>query len=139
MIYIPPKYFCVQEFVPRREFADRGEKAWELLDSRMLITAYNLRLRYGPITFNDWHRGGRFQYSGFRPDDCPEGAELSQHKHGRAGDGKFKDVTAEEVRQDILSKKNLLAFKYITSIELTTSWLHFDVRNCNRIKTYKPW
>ncbi len=132
-----PKKFRTEEFVPPRVYRERGEKSLELLDARMLLTCDLLRIRYGRIKINDWVWGGNYEWSGLRTPDSTWYRVYSQHSYGRAGDLKFEtDVTAEEVRQDILANPDLDCFKYIGSIELGTSWLHFDTRNCPRIKTY---
>ena len=133
-----PLYFRTQELVPQKVYEVRGELALELLDDRALITLDKLRKRYGSITVNDWMWGGNSQWRGLRTPDSPWYKPYSQHTFGRAFDCVFKEVTAEEVRQDIFKHPHVLDFEHIRSIELNTSWLHFDVRNCNRIKTYKP-
>jgi hypothetical protein len=134
-MYIP-KYFKIQELVPPKVYEALGVYAWGLIDNRVLFTIDQLRRRYGPVIINTWHQGGDRKCSGLRTLECNIGAEFSQHKFGRAVDCLFRDVDAERVRQDILKNPN--DFKEITSIELGTSWLHFDVRNCKRIKTFKP-
>jgi hypothetical protein len=77
-------------------------------------------------------------WSCLRTEGSPFGTEYSQHRFGRAADCIFADVTAEQVRQDVLDNPDDEDFKYITSIELGVDWFHFDVRNCNRIMTYYP-
>lgn len=141
-IYIP-KHFVIQEFVPPDVYADRGEKAWELLDQRMLITQDQLREVFGPMIVNNWHMNNRpswapnlRSWAGLRTEDSPWGTRYSQHRFGRATDSILRDITAEEARQYILAHQN--EFPFIGSIELGTSWLHYDVRNCDRIKTYTP-
>jgi len=138
-----PEHFIIQELVPPEVFADRGEKAWALLDARVLITLDQLREKFGPIIVNNWHLEkmpdwcpNLREWSGLRTEHSPWGTGYSQHRFGRAADCIFRDVLAEEVRQYIFD--NLNEFPFINSIELGTSWLHFDVRNCNRIKTYTP-
>ena len=59
---------------------------------------------------------------------------MSQHKLGNAGDGKFQDYSAEEVREDILAHPE--KYPEITALELGVDWLHIDVRNCERIFTF---
>lgn len=129
------RHFSVKEFVPEYIYIARGEKAWELLDERMLMTCDALRDRYGAIIVNDWAWGGSNQWRGLRTENCPVGTIYSQHRLGRASDNNFQDIDAESVRKDILDNPNL--FPYITFIELGTVHLHFDVRNCERIKTYR--
>lgn len=139
MLYIPPKYFSVQEFVPRAVYNALGdERSWQVMDERILQTAYSLRVRYGKMTINNWHMGGDREWSGLRLPESPFYSKTSQHSFGRAIDVLFADVSAEDVRMDIRSRLDDPAFKFITSIELGTSWLHADCRNCNRLMTYYP-
>lgn len=56
-------HFKIQELVPPAIFEARGEKAWELLDERLLITLDRLRDRFGPITVNNWHSGKDREWS----------------------------------------------------------------------------
>jgi hypothetical protein len=132
-MYIP-EHFIIQELVPREVFKDRGTKAWELLDDRLLITLDQLREEYGSITINNWKWDGPREWSGLRTPESSWYRPYSQHTFGRAADCLFNDVDVEKVRKDILKSPD--KFPCINSIELNTSWLHFDVRNCNRIKTY---
>jgi hypothetical protein len=131
-------YFSIHELVPPNVFHDRGDKAWELLDKKLLLTLDMLRERYGSITLNDYYWGGDREWSGLRTPDSPYYSPYSQHTFGRAGDCIFKHKTAEEVRKEILDNPGDADFRLIHSVELGVSWLHFDVRNCTRIKTYYP-
>jgi len=130
------KYFIIQELVPQHVYNERGDKAWELLDDRALRTLDALRERFGVVTVNNWHIGGNRNWSGLRTPDSPYFSAYSQHTFGRAFDCLFNSFTAEDVRQDILAYKD--EFEFINSMELGTSWLHFDVRNSDRIKTFYP-
>ena len=104
-----------------------------MFDDRVLWTADQLWELYGPtVVANDWYWGGNNQYRGWRPWNCKVGANLSQHKFGRALDQKFKYATAEEVRQKIKKDPWKDEFKHIKSIENNVSWLHFDCRNWNK-------
>ena len=136
MIYIC-RFFEIQELVPSRVFHERGRKAWELLDDRLLITLDLLRERYGSITINNWHWDGSREWSGLRTPDSPYYSPYSQHTFGRAADCLFAQVAAADVRQDILSNPDHSDFRLIGSVELGVAWLHFDVRNCERIKTFR--
>lgn len=131
-------YFKIHELVPPKVYVDRGERAWQLLDERMLITLDKLRVRYGKITINNYEWNGNREWSCLRTPDSPYYSAYSQHTLGRAADCLFNDVAAEDVRQDILADPDHEDFALIGSIELNTSWLHFDVRNCQRIMTYTP-
>ena len=132
------EYFAIHELVPRNVFHGRGEKAWELLDERLLITLDKLRVRYGRMTVNNYYWGKSREWSGLRTTDSPFYSAFSQHTFGRAADCLFESKTAEEVRQDILTNPESNDFKLIGSVELGVSWLHFDVRNCDHIKIFYP-
>lgn len=135
-MWIPPKYFVVQEYVPRYVFEKWGSQAWQFLDERLLQMDFALRERFGRITINNWHLGGEREWSGLRTPRSPYYSELSQHSFGRASDKLFHDTTTEEVRAYILA--NPTAFPFISAVELDTSWLHTDVRNVKPIFTFKP-
>jgi len=132
------KHFIIQELVDPATYRMRGDKAWELLDNRLLITLDKLRNRYGRMTINNWKWGSDRKWSGLRTKESPYYSAYSQHTFGRAADCLFADYTAEQVRQDILNDKDHDDFKYINSLELGVSWLHFDIRNTDRIKAFKP-
>lgn len=132
------EHFAIQELVPRAVYEARGEKAWEVLDDRALRVLDLLRKRYGPITVNNWHTGGDREWSGLRTPESPWFSPYSQHTFGRAFDCIFSNTTAEQVRKDILADPDSELARLITSMELGTSWLHFDVRNTKRIKTFYP-
>jgi len=60
------EHFSIHELVPPHVFHKRGEKAWELLDERLLITLDKLRQRYGRMTVNNYYWGQtRFSQSLF--------------------------------------------------------------------------
>jgi len=132
------KHFIIQELVDPDTYAKRGDRAWQLLDERALITLDKLRKRYGQMTVNNWKWGGDRKWSGLRTPESKWYSLYSQHTYGRAFDCLFADTTAEEVRQDILANPDDDTFKLIGSIELGVSWLHYDVRNCDRIFAFKP-
>ena len=132
------EHFSIHELVSPHVFHNRGEKAWQLLDERLLITLDKLRSRYGQMTVNNYYWGKDREWSGLRTSDSPYYSAFSQHSFGRAADCLFTSNSAETVRQDILANPGDDDFKLIGSLELGVSWLHFDVRNCDRIKTYYP-
>ena len=132
------KHFSIHEFVPPNVFNQRQEKAWELLDERLLISLDKLRERYGLITVNNYYWGKDREWSGLRTSDSPYYSPFSQHTFGRAADCLFSNISTEEVRQEILANPTDPDFELIGSVELGVSWLHFDVRNSHRIKTYYP-
>jgi len=133
-----PTYFVIQELVPPKVYEARGEKGWYLFDERILMTIDLLRERYGQATINNWHIGGNREWSGLRTCDSPYYSPYSQHAFGRAVDVVFKDANAEYIRQEIINKPSLPAFKYITAIELGTSWLHVDCRCVEPVFKFTP-
>lgn len=132
------KHFAIHELVPSQVFNDRGEKAWQLMDERLLITLDRLRDQFGPMTINNYYFGGDREWSGLRTKDSPFYSPYSQHSFGRAADCLFKNISTDAVRRTILGDQENPDFELIGSIELGVSWLHFDVRNCDRIMTYTP-
>ena len=131
-----PRFFKIQELVPPSVYKKMGDKAISLIDERVLITLDQLRLKLGICTVNNWCFGGKFKQSGLRTDECKEFSPTSQHTFGRAMDCKFRDHTAEEVRQFVIENKEL--FPYITFIESDVTWFHFDVRNGEHITLWSP-
>lgn len=131
-------HFEIHELVPRHIYKLRGEKAWQLLDDRLLLTLDLLRERFGNMIVNNWKWGGDREWSGLRTPESPYYSPTSQHTFGRAADIIFKEVSAAAVRGEILRAVNDPIFNSIRSIEMDVSWLHFDVRNCSRILTYSP-
>ncbi len=121
------RHFNIKELVSQAVYADRGEKAWQLLDERALKTIDKLRDVFGSVTINDWQWGGENEYRGLRESSCTIGAKYSQHRFGRAFDCHFRNVSADSVREYIL--QHPLEFPFICSLEMNVTWLHFDVRN----------
>ncbi len=131
------KHFDIFELVPEAIYNNRGQKAWELLDDRLLITIDALRAHLGTAIINDYKFGGRRQWSGLRTPDSPWYSPTSQHSFGRAVDIIFKDITAEEARKEIIRQREKL-FPHITAMELNVTWVHIDVRNHKPLKLFTP-
>lgn len=129
------KHFAIHELVPPEVYKSRGNKAWELLDERLLETIDKLRDWGGSITINNYNWGGKRKWSGLRTPESPYYSPTSQHSLGKAADLVFAEKTPEEVREHILSNRSL--YPYITGLELgTPTWTHIDVRNYNGLKTF---
>lgn len=133
-----PRYFSAKELVDPSTYEARGERSFELLDDRLLVTLDALRKRYGSIIVNNWEHGGPLRNCGFRSARSSVGAPYSQHRYGRAADLHFQSTTEREVYEDILATEPaLLPGVHITAIEnieKTTEavsgkgWLHIDCR-----------
>jgi hypothetical protein len=126
------KHYVLSELIPVTHIHIREGILWQFFDDRLLWTADQLREVYGPGQVNDYSWGGHLTLRGWRPFDCPIGAEWSGHKFGVSLDINFRDATAEEIREDIREDPEREEFKYITEIENKVSWLHVSTRNWDR-------
>lgn len=130
------KYFKIHELVPPNVYEERGERAWYLLDNRMLMVIDRLREKFGLMTINNYEFGGVREWAGLRTSNSPYYSAYSQHSFGRAFDIIFKDTSTDRVRNHILANQE--EFPEIGGIELGTSWLHIDGRNHDsKILTFK--
>ncbi|ELH4810082.1 hypothetical protein Q9X96_003116 [Vibrio vulnificus] len=136
------KYFKVEELVSKSMFNQRGQKAVELIDERVLMTLDSLRTNLGkPITVNNWLWGGDFQQRGLRDrgfykSDADYVSSLSQHKYGRAVDFDVKGLSAKEVRKHIIENQHL--YPHISFLEVDINWVHFDCRNNDELTLWSP-
>ena len=134
------KYFKPEELVGKKTFETMGENSLSLFNPEVLIALDNLREYFNcPITVNNWHRGGIFQWRGYRtPEKAKElGSEHSQHafifKNNiwipkcNAFDCTINGYSAREVRAEIIAHQDHELLKLITRMEANTSWLHFDL------------
>lgn len=127
-----PAHFEIYELVPPNIYSryhTEVRKIWGMFDERILITAQNLRNRYGKMVCNDWYWDGKWKERGWRPWNTLTGAQFSQHKFGRALDLIPTNTDVEEIRRDILKDPNHPDFEHITCLEMNISWLHIDCRN----------
>lgn len=143
-MYVPDD-FELYEFLPQQFHMvwhpKKGNRLWRMFDDRLLRTAQALRNRYGPMIANTWHFPedrreiyGFHQYRGWRPQMCEVGAQLSDHKWGRALDLVPLDEDVEKIRMDILKDPFHEDFKYITAIEMKVGWLHISTTNYDKEK-----
>jgi hypothetical protein len=124
-----PEFFTVEEFVPRRVFEEYGKQSWWFIDTRIVWTADAIRDYFKkPFILNNWYRNGPYQYRGLRTIDSKDYSAMSQHSFGRALDGDVKDVSPDEVRQEIKSHSSDPHFRFITAVEESIDWLHVDCR-----------
>jgi hypothetical protein len=126
-----PKYFALNEVVHPGAIQALGERAWTLMDERILRGADWLRELFGPCTINGKFGGKGFTESGLRDPFTTTGAKFSQHKFGRALDLKFHKVTCKEVYEYIIRNPGQARENGITTVEdiaFTGTWLHIDCR-----------
>lgn len=139
-MFYKPKYFVIQELVDQETYIKFGERALGFFNPLLLISIDGVREFFNsPLTINNWHKGGDFQWRGLRTKECEVGASYGMHRFGGAIDTDIKGVTAEEARKAIIENKDDERLKYITCLEDDVNWLHLDVRNIpSRIKLIKP-
>jgi hypothetical protein len=126
-----PKYFALNEVVYPGAIQALGDRAWTLMDERILRGADWLRELFGPCTINGKFGGKGFTESGLRDPFTKTGAPFSQHKFGRALDLKFHKVTCKEVYDYIIRNPGQARENGITTVEdiaFTGTWLHIDCR-----------
>ncbi len=136
------KHFDLRELVDRSTFQNEGESAVKFIDSRIPPLLEKIRQLCGnnPMTINNWHTGGRFQYRGYRQKYCTIGARYSQHKQGKAVDFDVKGMTADEVRGVLRLNQIELMKLGLTRIETGVSWVHIDLKETrlNHLYEFKP-
>jgi len=134
------KHFKTFELVPKDLYNEDGEAAIHRFKPEILELLEWIRVQIGkPITVNNWHAGGSFQYRGFRPKDCPIGAINSAHKKGMAVDFDVKGMTAQEVRDWLHAHK--LELHHKIRVETGVNWVHIDTNTQGQnqqIKYFKP-
>lgn len=138
-MFYTPRFFDIKELVDEATFLKFGLRAWMFFNPVFLRSLDRLRHHFdSPVTVNNWAYGGEFSQRGLRV-NTSVGAEYSQHRFGNAGDYDIEGYPAEEVRQEILNKKDNHNFELITCIETGINWNHHDCRNIpNRILLIKP-
>ena len=140
------KYFKITELVCSHVFEKHGERAWIFISTIYLHTLLVLRrdILKVPLVCNT----ATLTQRGLRCNLCDIVKEkteddivyLSAHHLGIGGDLSSPEMTAEEMRQKIEEKQDLLP--YPVRIELKVNWLHIDcyddIDNDNKITYFNP-
>lgn len=122
-----PKNFALKELVSKFIYYKFGDRAWQFFDYRILENLQYIRDFYGvPVTVNNWHKGGKFQYRGFDEGGFRKNG-TSQHNHGRGIDYIIFGVSADQHRENMRSGKLKLPHPDVY-VEDDVSWNHMDVR-----------
>jgi hypothetical protein len=124
------KYFKAFELVDHLTYESMGENALSLFDAAALQALDDLREYFDrPVTVNDWHSGGEFEWRGFRTlaKAIELGAPRSAHATGRAFDLDILGLSAEAARLEIMANKNNPLLMRIMRLEAGKNWVHFDV------------
>tara|TARA_R110000796_G_scaffold227145_1_gene343718 strand:- start:428 stop:862 length:435 start_codon:yes stop_codon:yes gene_type:complete len=127
------KNYVVQEFVDKKTYQRFGDKSIRYLDVRMLKLSDWLREKTdSPITINNWHTGGQFNWSGIRTTRSSYYSDYSGHSWGSALDYKSKTHSAAQLQQLVID--NWEEVKRVTGLEglrfehpdCTPTWCHMD-------------
>ena len=120
----------IRELVSPEIYAVLGEASWRLIPKSAIESLNHLRESLGfPLWVNNWCVGGEFRYSGIRPQDCPEGANLSRHKltanHITAFDLKCSDMP----RLEKLIRERFLNYRIcrVENPRITPGWIHIEI------------
>lgn len=128
-------YFDKEELFCPHTVKVFGDKAWQLLDDRLVDTLLVIREKLGrPMYVNSWAIGGPYSQRGYRCNICPivrektslEKVYASAHLMGKAVDFDVKGMAAEEVRQWL--KRNQILLPYPIRLERNVNWVHLDTR-----------
>lgn len=121
------QYFSVKELVCNHVFAKFGERSWQFLDTdylhALLVVRRDILQRSMTCNSSAAHQRG------LRCNMCDivkgkTAAYLSAHILGKAGDFTVSGMTAEQARQAILAKADLLPCNI--RLEAGVTWLHMD-------------
>lgn len=126
------KYFIIEEFVPPQTIKMFGKKALWFVNPKIieLATAYREFFEV-PVLINNWHKGGKLSYRGYRPPRVNVGAEYSQHKLGNAFDCNIGNMTEKEMFDKVVDNYEYFKKFGLTTLEdyrFTDGWLHSDIR-----------
>ena len=131
-------YFKIEELVPQKIAELLGDKAWDLIDEKLILTIDDIKRSFpeGTMTINNWLWNGGREWSGLRTIDSPYYSPTSQHTLGKAIDCVFSHYAVNDVRNDIIS--NIELYPHIKGIEMNVSWLHVDVRDRDTLLQFNP-
>ena len=136
-------YFQIHELTCKHTFDKYGEKSWQFLDPRLVLTLDFIRGEFNkPIEINNYYWGGHDTQSGLRCNLCTLVKKktdagklyLSAHIQGMAADFSVKGMTANAVRTWLKQHEDRLP--YPIRLEDGVNWVHIDVRQCNNEKVY---
>lgn len=140
------KYFKVKELVCPHVLENHGERAWMFLVTIYLHTLLVLRrdILQVPLVCNTTtltQRGLRCNLCDIVKEKTEDDiVYLSAHHLGIGGDLSSPEMTAEEMRQKIEEKQDLLP--YPIRIEKDVNWLHIDcyddIDDNNKITYFNP-
>lgn len=135
------KYFQLEELISEATYKRMGDEVITVFNPHALLSLDNLREFFGvPITINNWHIGGKFNWRGYRDAGYKYFNSRSEHAKGNAFDLDVAGMTAEQARQKIIANKDDPLLIGIQRMENKVNWVHFDLRPvANRIRLFNPY
>jgi len=123
------KHFQLNELIDKETYTEYGSNALRFIRTDALILLEKIRAHFNtPITINNWHKGGEYNWSGLRSPKYKNYKITSLHSWGAAWDMKFSKLDIRTVREEIIDKRDVL-FPELMGIELgTKTWIHIDTR-----------
>ena len=131
----------IRELVDHQTFLTLGQKAWQLIDMRLLETLNQIKDAYGyTMVINtwfmqDWQRFGEMrEFSCFRPNTSTVGKPDGAHYRGMGVDILFFDAGGNLINSDTIRQKlmaDCAKFPWIRCLEIGISWVHIDVMDEN--------
>lgn len=143
-------FFKCYELVDKDVYAKYGEEAWKFFDVQFLETILVLRrdIIGRAMICNNWKAGGQYSQRGLRENIAPmvwsktnAGVMyLSAHCLGKAADFSSNKISADEMRQLVKEKQDLLPYKVRLELgESAPTWLHIDVMTSHTQKDKILW
>lgn len=127
---IASRWFSPWELIPDLdEMTTWDEVPDGTLDPRLLTLWDSLRDLLGPLSINNYHRGGYRRFCGLRDERCSEYSPTSQHALGKAGDGHSRTYSADEARSIIRQAVARGELPELGGLEIGVPWIHADVRD----------
>lgn len=121
------------------------------IPDHFLVTFTELRKTFGPLYYNNWHKGGFLRNSGkrMRPFNRngqafgeQKGAYLSSHYESNGtGDAHFINATPEEVQLYIMENPEDFPFIYrMEHVSITPTWNHIEtaIKRDGEILLFQP-
>lgn len=146
--------FNLREFVPKETYEKWGNRSIWFIDQRLFSVAELYKSLFLKefkklypdvidvlIIVNNWHVGGPYNFRGYRPPNCTEGAGESQHRFGRGFDCDviivFKNGIKKEAEYALVHKiirdnwdqLNRAGLTTVEDVSIAATWLHSDTRN----------
>ena len=136
------RYFKIRELVPPSMLKYSEDRLWLLFDDRLLRAIDDIRDIYGSIYINSTSLG--LTQCGFRTSSST-GAELSQHRYGRAADIHIADIEHKGLSRDDKAKAYDAVRKELMedvrfdclNFEDGITWLHIDIGNRSK-RLFRP-